>query len=133
MKNLCRLILGAVIAFPFLASALDFKQIESSGVQRLYAARTSAISSNTVTGYGLGWSLYAVGGTADFRINYSSSIGTSPDVNMSSTVYLLQGQSLSGEFKAMVYNPNITIDRIDSATTIYIEIPYLAPRAPGAF
>ena len=133
MKILCRLVLGALIALPVIAPALDFKQIESSGAQRLYAAKTSATSSNTVSGYGLGWSLYAAGGTADFRIWHSTVAGGANSVNVSSTVYILSGQAMSGEFKAMVFNPSISIDRIDAATTVYIEIPYLAPRAPGAF
>lgn len=133
MKTLCKFVLGLTLALPLLASALDFKQIESSGAQRLYAAKTSAISSHTVSGYGLGYSLYAVGGSADFRIFHSTVAGGSNFVNVSSTVYLLQGQSINGEFRAMVFNPSISIDRIDAATTIYIEVPYLAPRAPGAF
>ena len=133
MKILCKLVLVAMIALPVVSTALDFKQIESSGAQRLYAARTSAASSHTASGYGLGWSLYAVGGTADFRIWHSTVAGGASSVNVSSTVYILSGQSMSGEFKAMVFNPSISIDRIDSATTVYIEVPYLAPRAPGAF
>jgi len=133
MKTLCRIVIGALIALPLIASALNFKQIESSGAQRLYAARTSATSSHTASGYGLGWNLYAVGGTADFRIWHSTVAGGASSVNVSSTVYILSGQSMSGEFKAMVFNPSISIDRIDAATTVYIEVPYLAPRAPGAF
>ena len=123
-----------LVLMPVLAFSLDFKQLESSGVQLMYAARTSAVSTHTAVGYGLGWSLYAVGGTADFTIKYSSVAEGDPNVNSSSTVYILSGQSMSGEFKAMVYTPIISIDRIDTpGTTVYIEVPYLAPRAPGAF
>lgn len=129
MKILC----GILLVIPLLAGALDFKQIESSGVQRLYAARTSSVSSHTASGYGLGWSLYAAGGAADFTIKYSSVAGGNQNVNASSTVYVLSGQSISGEFRAMVINPLISIDRIDAATTVYLQIPYLAPRAPGSF
>ncbi len=133
MKTLCKIVLGAIIALPIIAGALDFKQIESSGVQRMYSAKTSVVSSHTATGYGLGWSLYAVGGTADFTIKYSSMVAGDPNVNASSKSYILAGAVKSGEFKAMVFNPLISIDRIDAATTVYIDIPYLAPRAPGAF
>ncbi len=133
MNTLCKFVLGLVFAFPLVAGALEFKQIESSGVQRHYAAKTSAVSSHTATGYGLSWSLYAVGGTADFSIKYSSVAGGDPNVNLSSLAYVLSGQNVRGEFKAMVRNPIISIDRIDAATTIYVDIPYLAPRAPGAF
>lgn len=133
MKTLSRIVLGALVALPLIAGALDFKTLEGPGVQRLYSARTSAVSSHTVSGYGLGWSAYASGGTADFVIKYSSVNGGDPSVNASSTVYILNGQQIGGEFKAMVANPIIRIERIDAATTIYIDIPYLAPRAPGAF
>ena len=133
MKTMCRIVLGALLALPVIVSALDFKQIESSGAQRMYAARTSATSSHTASGYGLGWSIATVGGTADFRIWHSTVAGGASSVNVSSTVYILSGQSMSGEFRAMVFNPSLSIDRIDAATTVYIEIPYLAPRAPGAF
>ena len=133
MKTLCRIILGVLVALPVLSGALDFKQIESSGVQRMYAARTSVVSSHSATGYGLGWSVYMAGGSADFTIKYSSVAGGNPNVNISSTVYALAGQSVRGAFKAMVMNPILSIDRIDANTTAYIEVPYLAPRAPGAF
>ena len=133
MKTMCKFILGLIIALPFVAGALDFKTIESSGVQRMYAAKTSSISSHSATGYGLGWSIYMVGGTADFTIKYSSVTGGDPNINISSTVYALSGQSVRGRFSAMVKNPILSIDRIDSATTAYIEIPYLAPKAPGSF
>ena len=133
MKNFCKIILGAIFALPVLAGALDFKQIESAGVQRMYSARTSAASTHTASGYGIAWSVYLVGGSADFSIKYSSVAGGDPNVNISSTVYGLAGQSLRGRFSAMVFNPIISIDRISAATTAYIDIPYLAPRAPGAF
>ena len=125
-----------------LASGIDFNTLETRGAKRTYSARTSAVSSHTVTGILLSYSVSAVGGTLDFEIKHStiSSINLSSttqssnlDVNKSSTIYVLSGQSLSDDAKAMVVNPLIYVIRIDAATTGYIDIDYIAPRTPDAF
>ena len=122
------LIFGPAIA----AYSIDFKTREQYGAERQYAARTSAISTHVVTGYGMSYSIEAVGGTADFVVRHSTWLGGDIEVNRSSTVYALDGEPLSNRFAGIIVNPNILITRIDAATTIYVDIQYLAPRGGGA-
>lgn len=116
------------------ANALDFKTIENRGVYKLYAARTSSVSTHTVSGVGIAWSVYTVGGSADFTIKYSTINNGDPNVNASSKAFALNGVPMGDVFKAIVNNPVISVDRIDQpGTTIYVDIEYLAPRAPDSF
>ena len=124
-------LLGALSFAVGLAQAIEFKTIESPGVYKVFSSRTSSISTHVAVGYGLAWSVYAVGGTADFEVKYSSITNGDPDVNRSSTSYALQGVPMGGPFTAIVLNPTIYISRIDAATTVYIDIPHLEPRSPG--
>ena len=125
-------IVGILAAVPLYA--LDFKLKESSGVEMLYSKRVSAISSHTVTGYGLSWSVKAVGGTADFHIKHSTIAGANVEVNRSSTVYVLSGETVEDSFSGLVVNPLLLIERIDQpGCTVYVEIGYLKARGKGSF
>jgi hypothetical protein len=137
LLNRLGLSVGILISVMAYSRAIDFKNFEQYGVEQLYSARTSATSSHTVSGFMTGWSLKAVGGTADFEIKHSTSGGNLSVSSMtvvSSTVYLLNGEAIRQDTSGMVRNPLIHIKRIDTpGTTVYIDITYLAPRAPGAF
>lgn len=130
MKNF--LIALSLLVGPLIpAAAIDFKVHEQYGAERQYAARTSSVSTHTVTGYGLSYSLEAVGGTADFIVSHSTCMGDNA-VNSSSTTYLLASEPFSNRFEGLVINPSILITRIDAATTVYVDIQYLFPRGGGA-
>lgn len=117
-----------------LAQAQTFQTIEAPGVQINYEARTSVVSSHTVSGYLLSWNVSAVGGTADFVVKHSTIAAADPNVNVSSTIYVLSGQSVSDKAVGRMKNAMILITRIDTpGTTVYVDMVYLAPRAPGAF
>lgn len=122
-----------VMATAGLVAGQSFKTLEDAGVQKNYAAKTSSPSSHTATGFLSSWSVEAVGGTADFVIKHSTVAGGNPDVNISSTIYALAGEALSDNARGRVVNPMIVITRLDAATTVYIDITTLAPRATGAY
>ena len=127
------LLAGAAIGLGGMAaSAQDFKTIESRGAYNVYSASTSAISTHTVSGYGLSWSVKTAGGTANFQIKHSTSNGD-PNVNLSSSIYVASGEEVSSDVRGMARNLTIHLTRLDTAATVYIDIEYLAPRAPGAF
>lgn len=137
MKNRF-LILAAVAAA--VASAIGMASaapkapnvtVEGSGVQNLYSARTSSVSSHTASGWMLGWNVTAIGGTADFQIKHSTVAGGDLNVNASSTIYVLSGQSVNDSARGMVRNPLILITRIDADTTVYIDIAILGERGDG--
>lgn len=131
------LLLAAIATFALTAVALaagGWTALEQRGVYRLYSARTSSVSTHTASGIGLAWSVRVDGGTADFEIKYSSVAAGNPNVNLSSTVYLLDGEKISDSFVALVRNPTIHVKRIDQpGTTVYIDISRLEPRQPGDF
>lgn len=131
----------AVVALGILmvaSRAQTFKTLESAGVKQVYSARTSSTSSHTVSGFMVSWSVKAVGGGASFIIKHSSTsagnLATGAETITSSTVYVLSGETVSEKVEAMVKNPLIHLDSIDTpGCTVYIDIGYLQQRAPGAF
>ena len=139
MKHIHRIVALCIIGMALGAwlagdiSAIAPKTLEDFGAQRLYSARSSAVSSHTVSGYLLSWSLTAIGGAVDFEVKHTTSTGSDGNVNTSSTIYALQGQVISDTAGALVNNPILLITRIDAATTAYIDISYLAPRDRGNY
>ena len=117
-----------------ISNAATFKTIESPGVQMNYSARASDISSHTVVGYVTSWSVTAIGGAADFEVKHST-IGTGDqNVNLSSTIYVLSGQSVSDTSVGMMKNALILITRIDQpGATVYVDMTYLKARSPEGF
>ena len=141
MKRL-GLALLVVVALAPLAIALKLTNHEVVGMPQLYEARTSVVSTHVVTGLLSSWSVYAVGGTADFEFKYSTSVAVpyaaknvyaNSSVIVSSTIYLTDGMQVGDLEDGMVINPLIFIKRIDSpGTTVYVDISYITPR-PGEF
>lgn len=128
------LLAGAVLGFSDRsAQAQDFKTIESRGVYQVYSSSTASISTHSIAGYALSWSVKAVGGSANFEIKHSTWYGGNPNINLSSSTYLAAGETISDDVRGMVRNMVLHVTRLDSATTVYVDIPYLSPRAPGAF
>lgn len=139
-------ILAALMALaPSRARAIETRFYEQYGVHMTYAARTSNVSTHTVAGILVGYSMLAVGGTADFEFKHSTvawmvdpsftpAPNTDPNINLSSTSYLLNGIALNNTEHGFVTNPVIYLKRIDQpGTTVYIYIDYLKPRYPGEF
>ena len=116
-----------------LVAGQSFKTLEDAGVQTVYSARTSSASSHTVTGFLASWSVLSVGGSVDFVVKHSTRAGASVDVNISSVIYTTDGTPVSDKALGRVVNPMIVIQRLDSATTAYIDISYLKERAPGNY
>ena len=128
------LILAAASLGLMSASAETFKTLEDSGVEMIYSARVSDISFHSITGIGISWSVKSVGGTLDFHIKHSTIAGSSVEVNRSSTVYALSGESVKDSFTGIVANPVLLIERIDQPScTGYIEIKYLKRRSGWRF
>lgn len=128
------LILAAASLGLMSASAETFKTLEDSGVEMIYSKRVSDISSHSITGIGMSWSVKAVGGTADFHIKHSTIAGASVEVNRSSTVYVLSGESVKDSFGGIVVNPVLLIERIDQpGCTVYVDIKYLKRREGWRF
>ncbi len=125
-------LVAVVLALAALrASAVDYKTLEAYGAQRTYSARASATSSHTVVGLLLSWSVTSIGGATDFEVKHST-VAADQNVNVSSTIYVLAGQSVSDSGVGQVKNPLIWISRIDTpGTTAYVDITYLAPRGGG--
>lgn len=141
MRRILTLALITISLLKGSASAINTKFFEDYGAERQYSARVSAISSHTVTGIMTAWSVTAVGGSADFQIKHSTTYVQSdtnpappPEVNTSSTMYVLSGGNVKGVTRGIVTNPTIFLSRIDQpGATVYIIIDYLAPRQPGEF
>ncbi len=142
MKKLLFYAAAAVAILAATAHALNTKYLEDYGASRTYSARTSIVSSHTVTGILVGWSVMTQGGSADFEVKHSTNYQWldanyppgDPNVNDSSTIYVLAGQEVHASERGFVVNPTILITRIDQpGTTAYVLIQYLAPRYPGEF
>ena len=123
----------ALLCLAAKSQAIETKTLETIGVEQRYAARSSIVSSHTVSGFGLSWSVYAVGGAADLIVKHSTVVAGGYAASTSSTIYVLSGQNVSDKFYGLVKNPILLISRIDAATTVYVDIGYLSPRAPGNF
>ena len=136
-KTWLAVVAGALGLWAAQARAINLKTQEVIGAEQFYHARVSAASSHTVTGLLLGWSVTSIGGATDFQVKHSTTImgdSTSAlNVNQSSTIYVLAGQSLNRGAGGLVVNPLIYITRIDQpGTTAYVDILYLKPRAVDA-
>lgn len=123
----------ALLAFAAPAAALEFKTLESPGVEMFYSSRAYVASSHTVTGYLASWSIKITGGTGEFEVKHSTIAGGNPNVNLSSTVYVASGETISAGAKGAVVNPLIWVKTLDAGATAYIDIQYLKRRAPGVF
>lgn len=120
------------------ARAIETHTIETFGAEILYSARTSSVSTHTVTGMMTSYSVTAIGGTCDFTVRHSTNpAGTDfvsdNSVNIGSKTFVLSGQSIAVNQKAIVMNPQLIIERIDANTTAYVLIQYLKTRFPGEY
>lgn len=131
-KTLAGILILAGLLLPRVAGAVEFKLLEQHGIPFPYSAKTSQTSSHSVVGIGLNWAIITDGGGADFRLWYSTGAGSNFTVVTSSTFYTTDGAAINNTFGAIIYNPSISIDRIDAATTAYIDILYLQKK-DGAY
>ncbi len=124
--------LGLVLALAgSVAMARSFKLHDDYGVQQYASWKTSVVSSQPAVGYMTSFSVLAVGGAAEFRVQHATGSGSGFAVNISSVIYLTNGVSYSDTNEGIVWNPMIEITRLDAATTVYTDIGYLAPRTDG--
>lgn len=130
MKNK---LLGLLIV-PLLAAcvwALEPKLQETFGVQQYFELVTSNTGAATVSGMMRSWSVRAKGGTVQFTIGHST--GTGFSVNTSSTIVVLDGQTVSDKNDGIMVNPVFTITSITQpACTAYLDISYLKQRVDGS-
>ena len=88
-----------------------------------------------VRGLGVGYAIYAQGGTADYYVKhttktYGGSFGVGVTVSSvtSATISITSGAVVSYEFKSVTTNPAIIIDALGPSTSAHVYIDYCETR-----
>ncbi len=112
------------------------KTIEPYGYQQYFSSVTMSAQSSssfTISGPMLGWDARVIGGTAQFKVSFSTNSTNSGYYALiqSSTVFLASGDTVGDDtVRGNIINPIFFLSALDSGASFYIDISYLSRKDP---